>query len=88
MLVGGFKQSKNRRRRPNFGEYRRLKKQQSNRAEKGASRSEDELDEGANGVVRVQQVLHQAPIRGAQPGPAALQGDPQNNQKLLPLLFW
>ena len=53
------------------------KKQQSNRAEKGASRSEDELDEGANGVVRVQQVLHQAPIRGAQPGPAALQGEPR-----------
>ena len=49
-----------------------------------ASRGEDELDEGANGVVRVQQVLHQAPLRGAQPGPAAVQGEPQN----IIFFFW
>ena len=54
---------------------------------KRASRGEDELDEGANGAVRVQQVLHQAPLRGAEPGPAAVQGEPQTiTQKSL--ILW
>merc|ERR1712037_603570 len=73
VLVGGFKPSRKKGVGvQSLGNTTRWEKRQSKPGEK-ASRGEDELDEGANGAVRVQQVLHQAPLRGAEPGPAAVQ---------------
>ena len=85
MLVGGFEHLQKKGIGIQIlGNTTRRKNRQSKRAggEK-ASRRKDEFDEGANGVVRVQQVLHQAPLRGAEPGPAALQGEDQPQDLLL-----